>query len=92
METVILYGNYVELEIPKFLVESIPMSGSADNAIEEIVNDEVLKPFLQDIDKDALVKELMDYGAWDEVELRDHKENLKRFIWVKGLDYLEENF
>lgn len=91
METIILSGNHLELEIPKFVVELIPLSGSADSAIEGIVSDVKVVPYLDNIDKDSLAKELYEYGAWSTEELKDHEENIKRILWIKVLDYNEEN-
>jgi len=39
-----------------------------------------------------LKKELREYGAWDEVELKYHAINLRRLLWVACCDISEGNF
>lgn len=91
METIFLLGNYLELEVPTFIVDLVPISGRADEAIESLVSDTKVKPYLNNIDKEALRNELKEYGAWTNEELQDHQENIKRYLWIKILDYKEGN-
>lgn len=91
METIFLLGNYLELEVPTFIVDLVPISGRADEAIDSIVSDTKVKPYLNNIDKEALRNELKEYGAWTNEELQDHQENIKRYLWIKILDYKEGN-
>lgn len=32
---------------------------------------------------------LRGYGAWDDIELEDHDENLRRLIWLTGCSFAE---
>lgn len=90
METIFLIGNYLELEVPEFIVDVVPISGRADEAIDSIVSDDTVKPYLSNIDEESLRIELKEYGAWTNEELQDHQENIKRYLWIKILDYREE--
>lgn len=90
METIFLSGNYLELEVPTFIIDLVPISGRADEVIESIVSDNKVKPYLNNIDKEALRNELKEYGAWANEELLDHNENIKRFLWIKVSDYRDE--
>ena len=45
---------------------------------------------LDEIDPEKLRKELEEYGAWDDVELADHAQNLQRFLWCAAGDIKDE--
>ena len=45
---------------------------------------------LEAIDPTVLVRELREYGAWDENELADHRQNLQRILWLACNDITEE--
>jgi|SRR5580704_1534557 hypothetical protein len=45
---------------------------------------------LEAIDPIVLVRELREYGAWDENELADHRQNLQRILWLACNDITEE--
>lgn len=34
---------------------------------------------------------LRPYGAWDDDELEDHEQNLRRLVWLAGCDLCETN-
>jgi hypothetical protein len=45
---------------------------------------------LDAIEPALLVSELREYGAWDEDELADHRQNLQRILWLACNDIKEE--
>lgn len=45
---------------------------------------------LEAIDPSVLARELQEYGAWDENELADHRQNLQRILWLACNDITEE--
>lgn len=45
---------------------------------------------LEAIDPTILARELQEYGAWDEDELADHRQNLQRILWLACNDITEE--
>lgn len=92
LKTIILGGNYLELEVPREFLELIPEMGDAQDSLDAILDNTSYLKYLSHIDAQKLRLELEDYGAWDEQELGDHTENIKRFLWVKALDYKERLF
>ena len=44
------------------------------------------------IDNSVLIKELIEYGAWDEIELQDKPANIERIIWIGCSDIKEREF
>lgn len=77
------YFNYIGgLSIPDWVVDSCPQSGDVTSSIKEFMQDEEIKAELAKIDREELIKELTDYGAWDDEELSDHRENLMRILWI----------
>ena len=55
--------------------------GSADSQVEFIYSQYDITCDPQDA-----VAYLLPYGAWEEHELTDHKENMLRLIWLIGCD------
>ena len=49
----------------------------------------VLDTFDVTCDEDLAVKYLLSYGAWDEGELDDHRENLGKLVWLAACDMRE---
>lgn len=77
------YFNYIDgLSIPEWVVDSCPQSGDCSSSIREFIEDEEVRAELDLIDKDQLVKELEQYGEWDDEELKDHEENLMKILWI----------
>lgn len=50
-----------------------------------------LRPILKRLRPRDVREALKDYGAWSPEELRDHKENLIRLVWIAGNDIAEQN-
>lgn len=63
--------------------------GSCDDDIAELVKVPYISEQLAAIDPDLLRRELAEYGAWDDTELSDHDENLKRILWIACGDIAE---
>lgn len=79
MKTMIAQFNRFEVELPEQCVKDCSHSGPCDEDVEFW--------FLKlDTDKfpcsDAIQAELQEYGAWDEDELQDKDQNLRRLIWI----------
>jgi hypothetical protein len=83
--------NYIttDLNITKAVAKECSQSGDNSYNVEYYINLPYYKKQLSKIDKDELVKELNDYGAWEDEELTDHNENLKRIFWIKCGDIVE---
>lgn len=44
------------------------------------------------IDREDLIDELTEYGAWANNELQDHSENLQRILWIAAWGIVEQEF
>jgi hypothetical protein len=73
-----------ETELPQNLIDSIPSSGAADNAVAE-----ARQYFNIEVPENDLRRFLKRYGAWDAEELSDHDANIDRLIWLACLDCRE---
>lgn len=45
-----------------------------------------------DLDPKILREELAGYGAWDDEELLDHSENIRRIIWIAAGNIKDEEY
>lgn len=64
--------------------------GECDGDIAELRKVPEIAEILGKIDKDTLRKELDEYGAWDEDELKDHDANLNRILWLACGDIVDQ--
>lgn len=53
-------------------------------------NDTKTKRAIYSIPAEALRDELAEYGAWDEEELKNDRENRERILWIAASDIREE--
>ena len=81
LERVWLYGNYIEFYVYQSDIEEMPIRGACDYVVEQMA----IKSYIQNqlADKQAkIVKELGEYGAWDESDLQDKQANIQRLLWA----------
>jgi len=69
---------------------SVNHSGPCDDDVMALSKVPAIKEQLDKIDTELLKNELSEYGAWDEVELSDHEQNIQRILWLAGCD-IDEN-
>lgn len=81
--------NYFDLYFTRQDVDSMPLSGDCDNTVSVIANKPYIIRQFATIDNDKLIKELIGYGAWDEIELQDKQANIGRVIWIACSDIEE---
>lgn len=86
-------GNYHEFRILGEAVNDIAQSGDNSEAVAYWV-DEVRKQVETDNfpnrpTQESIVKELSEYGAWDDEELSDHEQNWHRLLWCAANDIAE---
>lgn len=81
------YGN--DLKLTKSDAQSVSHSGTCDDDVDYLMTKQYIKKQLKVISPEQLRKELYDMGAWDDAELSDHNENLKRWVWISGGDIVE---
>ena len=79
-----------ELNVPQHIVDSVPRSGAVDNEINfHVYNSEIIDA-LDDIGAEKIRDELREYGAWEDDELADEKENRARLLWIAVGNIQEE--
>lgn len=66
--------------------------GQCDADIEYLRRVPYIAKQLAEIDPATLAGDLREYGAWDDVELLNHDENLARILWIACGDIQEEEF
>ena len=71
-----------EILLPQDVVKNCYHSGPCDYDVENALLMKEVQKELSKIDPSKLKKELKEYGAWDEKELSNHDDNLKRILWI----------
>jgi len=76
--------NYIteSLNITKAVANECSKSGDNEYSVNYYMNLPKYKKQLSKIDKEQLIKELTEYGAWDDDELKNHNDNLQRIFWI----------
>ncbi len=81
------YGNVLRITIQDAKLCS--HSGDCENDVLTLLKKRYIKKQVQNICPIKLVKELSEYGAWDENELSDHNRNIIRWAWISCCDISE---
>lgn len=85
------YFNYIDsIELPEDVVHLCYHTGDCLDDIERCMQLTEVKAELAKIDPVALIRELGEYGAWEEEDLKDHNENLKRILWIAAGNIQDE--
>ena len=84
--------NYFDLYFTRQDVDSMPLSGQCDDTVKIIAKKPYIERQFANIDNSKLIKELSEYGAWDNVELQDKQANIERIIWIACGDIKENLF
>lgn len=84
--------NYFDLYFTRQDVDSMPSSGACDDTVSVIANKPYIIRQFAAIDNSVLIKELTEYGAWDEAELQDKQANIERVIWLACSNIKEREF
>jgi hypothetical protein len=82
-KTKVTYFNYIgSIELPVYVVGLCSHAGPCDDDVARCLELPEVKAEMAEINPEQLVKELREYGAWDDNELKDHDENIKRILWI----------
>lgn len=85
MKTLLNYSNYDnDLKITSSDAKACTHSGTCDNDVKALMRKPYIKTQLSTLDPVQLAKELREYGAWDDVELNNHEDNLMRWVWISA--------
>lgn len=76
--------NYITetLNITKAVANECSRSGNNEYSVNYYMNLPKYKNQLIKLDKEQVIKELNDLGAWDNDELKSHSDNLQRLFWI----------
>jgi len=66
--------------------------GACDNDVEYLLTIPVIQRELRRIPDGKLADELDEYGAWDDEQLKDRKENEKRIVWIAAGNITEMEY
>lgn len=83
------YNN--DLKLTRSDAEACSCSGDNEDAVNNAMAKPYLKKQLDALDPAQLAKELREFGAWDEVQLSNHADNLQRWVWISAGDIAERN-
>lgn len=81
------YGN--DLKLTTSDAQKCSHSGQCDDDVKEVMKKKYVSNQLKQLDAKKLEKELREYGAWDDEQLKNHEENLMRWVWISAGDILE---
>ena len=81
----------IELQITKKQADSCSHAGQCDVDVEALKLNPSIARQLKKLDPVIVSAALKEYGAWNELELSDHNENLTRLLWVACCDISEGN-
>lgn len=83
--------EYFEITLSAEVAKLCSRSGDCDDDVTRCLALPEVAAELKKLDKNNLLKELKEYGAWDDSELNNHDENLKRILWITAGNIREEN-
>ena len=75
-------------------VRNCSHSGSCDYNVEELSQIPRIKKQTEKWDHEILNDSLREFGAWDDAELSNHEQNVRRMLWIACNDVendIEEN-
>lgn len=85
--------NRFELNLPLAIVVACSQPGqNASSDVEQALRNIKLLHQLDQMDMEDIREELAEYGAWDEEQLADDEENLRRLVWVAAGQLRDELF
>ena len=79
----------IEVNITKAQAHKGYHMGACDSDISELRGVPAIRRQLEKINPAILSKSLKEIGAWDEVELSNHNENLSRLLWIACGDIVD---
>lgn len=87
-----VFGSGLEIEMTREQANSVSHSGDCEADVDALLADPEIAARLDKIGHDAMARELREYGAWTDEELKDKTMTRKRFIWCAGCNLSEELF
>ena len=81
----------IELQITKKQAGSCSHPGQCDVDVEALMQAPSIARQLKKLDPAIVAACLKEYGAWNELELSNHNDNLTRLLWCACCDISEGN-
>jgi hypothetical protein len=81
----------IELQITKDQAQSCSHPGQCVQDVEALMKAPSIARQLKKLDPALVAVCLKEYGAWDEIELSNHNDNLTRLLWCACCDISEGN-
>jgi len=81
------YGNEITMSLED--AKSCSGPGPADDNVKALSERKDIATQIAKWKPESLVKELGEYGAWDDAELKDHALNIQRMLWIACGDISE---
>ncbi len=78
------------IELTLLEAESVSHPGPCDVDVERLSSRPHIWRQLAALDAAMIRDELREYGAWNDADLSDAAENLRRILWIAGCDISEE--
>ena len=82
----------IELQITKKQADSCSHPGPCDQDVADLRKNPSIRRQLRKLNPVIVAECLREYGAWDDVELSDHDQNLDRLLWCACCDIADGNF
>lgn len=85
------YFNYIgEIKMHINDVNACSHAGSCNHDVRIAMQLPYIKKQLDSIDPAHLIEELSEYGAWDQIQLSVHSDNLGRIVWIAAGNIADE--
>ena len=85
------YFERFTLEIEKEDAELCSHPGPCDDDVAALLEMPYIQKQLDTIPAQKIREELAEYGAWDETELQNIKDNHSRIVWIAAGNIIEED-
>jgi len=80
----------IEIEMTLEQAEMVPLMGQADDGVYLLSQEKDVMAQLDKYTPELIAECLKEYGAWDDEELKDHKQNIQRLLWIAACDLQEK--
>lgn len=80
----------IEFQMTLEQAQSASHQGQCDADVRALSEVPEIATALTRISPETLRSELAEYGAWDELELADHDQNLQRLLWLAAGQIVDE--
>ena len=82
-------GRPLSLRLTLDEAESCSHPGNCQADVIDLILTDGISAQVSTWDPETLRAELAEYGAWDEEELADYEENIRRMVWLACCDVAE---